>query len=430
MPVLSAKAFFSQYEVQEHLDALKLTLKFTEAVNYRLTHEPQKRCYILSIPESGTSYIKGRQDLSHLLAISFHVQTVRNGLNIVLYPRGTTPVSASLSPDRRNIEVVFSTKYPRREDFDRDGKKIVVCIDPGHGFPDPGAQSAKSNESDVVLTMAKRLRQEIESRNGMAAFLTREGDYIIQLEDRPRISDRAGADVYISLHMNAFSAPTVHGFEIFYLSAEGGEQTINEKIKELEEAENSFPDNISGNQTGVPNGNGVLNRILFDLQRNATTNSSSLFAQALNAEMGKVGKLRNRGVQRAAFRVLKTVNTPSVLIEMGFITSPRDEDYYLSEDGRAEMSARIADGIERFLRENNVQPKSSQDILDDVARSYVYPKDADKIEVYVVQPGDTLGRIARRFNVSQKSIMTENPEISKPDLIVVGKALRIKIYSD
>jgi N-acetylmuramoyl-L-alanine amidase len=230
--------------------------------------------------------------------------------------------------------------------------------------------------------------------------------------------------------MNAFSAPTVHGFEIFYLSAEGGEQTINEKIKELEEEENSFPENGDGAKKTIPNGNGVLNRILFDLQRNATTNSSSLFAQALSAEMSKVGKLRNRGVQRAAFRVLKTVNTPSVLIEMGFITSPRDEDYYLSEEGRSEMSVRIADGIERFLRENNVKPKGPQDILVDVPRSYVYPKEADRIEVYVVQPGDTLGRIARRFNVSQKSIMTENPEISRPDLIVAGKALRIKVYSE
>ena len=374
--------------------------------------------HIFTIPNSFNSKFSKRQNLSHLLAISFWIEKYRGGLRFKLYPRGVEKLQAKLIHNQKTLEILIPSPYLSRKQIDPEGNKFVVCIDAGHGGQDPGSQGKSDDEKDIVLKVSRNLRDVINALPGMVAYLTRNSDYKIELPDRARVSNYAGADVFISLHMNAIDNPKPNGFEIFYISKKGAldHKKVSLKTEKI--------DILSTRREKSQN---ILQQILIDLQQNQTVNESALFAQSLAYEMKKVKSRRNRGVRRDSFIVLKNIETPSVLIELGFITNKKDLDYFKSKSSRIEMCKRISQGVINFLKKYKSLPKESGTSFYKDSKTPIltkYPKFVVEYKRYVVRPGDTFLKLVKKFKVSYSRLKKANPKIN-PDRLYVGKTLKI-----
>lgn len=438
-------AIFRDYEILDSHEGLTILLHFDRQVNFIKTFDRIKNRYRLEIPGAKSRKYSGRQDLDHLLAISFFVKNLSRGLQIILYQRGEIEVQFESLLKKRSIKIFLPNPYPTRNVLDPGGKKYVICIDPGHGGNDPGAEGIQL-EKEMNVLVAKTLRDIINRSSGMRAFLTRETDYKIKLEDRPKISDRAGADVFISLHMNASTPPT-RGFEIFYLSEEGAEENIDKNIEGFK-SHSEVPADQDPLSLIKPD---LVHKILLDIKQGENMNSSSLLAHALANEMRKFPGSKFRGVRRQAFAVLKTLNTPSVLIELGFITNKRDAKLYLTSSTRNQMANLIVNGIRNFFIEQNLVPLPLREIAEtksvpvskpeeilqrktpttpfrplEARASLAKSKDRNPVEVeyYRVRPGDTFIKIAQYYKIPYQALMDANPE-TKPSKIPIGKKLRI-----
>ncbi|MBT3786075.1 LysM peptidoglycan-binding domain-containing protein [bacterium] len=430
-------ALLRNYEVLDSYEGMTLLLHFDKPVQFRSSYDQAKHRYRLEVPRAKSLKLLGRQDLDHLLAISFYLKNLKRGLQLILYHRGYFKVKFESMLGGRTIQMFLPNPYPTRRALDPEGKKYVVCIDPGHGGNDPGAQGIQV-EKELNMLVAKTLRDMINRHPGMVAFLTRNRDYKIKLQDRPKISDRAGADIFLSLHMNASTPPT-RGFELYYLSEEGAEENIDTHVEGFKNQEEppSEQDPLSLIKSDL------VHKIILDIQQGENVNSSSLLAHSLALEMKKFPGSKSRGVHRQAFVVLKTLNTPSVLLEMGFITNRRDVNMYLASQSRQSMAKRLVEGIRSFLINQHVVPKPLREMA--LKGSATYPKPADilKREVnkpaprqvhtprvgvafYEVKPGDTFIKIAQIYKIPYQALISANPGMV-PSRIPVGKKLRIPV---
>jgi len=414
------RAILQSYEVQENDFRFAVQMRFRAPIQYKVKEEKKDgvtKRWRVDIPNTSTTTIRGRQNLDHLLAISFYVNQTRNGLRLYFYTRGFFPVKFYRSDDGQTLTFSVENLYPIRSELDRSGRKFVVCIDPGHGGQDVGAQGEKYNEKDMVLEISRHLRDQINKRSDMVAFLTRDADYKIKLEDRLKISDRAAADVFLSLHMNSSTPPT-RGFEIFYLSKTGASQNL--KVELEAKTKNS---QINSKEPTSP----LLSKILLDLQQVETVNHSSQFAHELEQRLSEIPGSKNRGVKRQEFVVLKTLETPSVLIEMGFITNKRDVNFLSSKNGRDIYTGKLIEGIENFISNKNLHRKPEVKLQAQIERRIVkaeLPEPLKEGGLYTVKPGDTFIKIANRYSISYKSLMKANPQIS-PKKLQVGMNIRV-----
>jgi len=428
-------AVFQDFEVLKSEGGLTLLLHFDQPVSFTQEYQKAKRRYRIVIPSARSKTVKGRQDLDHLLAVSFFLRNITGGLEVLLYQRGFPPFDVRKLAAGKTLRLHLKNPYPLRSQLDPSGDQYVVCIDPGHGGHDPGAQGFRA-EKDMTLMIAKTLREVINEFPGMKAFLTREKDYKIKLADRPKISDRADADVFVSLHMNSSTPPT-RGFEIYYLSEEGADENVDNHLSALEPETHSPEEEIRFlvNQD-------LVQKIILDIKQVENVNSSSSLAHSIGTEMKSIPGSRFRGVRRDAFMVLKTVNTPSVLIELGFITNKRDVNTYLSYRGRRNVAEKITQGIRTFILSENLMPKGvkrvadvSEQVLDfinsaaplkpsDILRSK--PVRPREIAYHEVQPGDTFNKIARLYNIPASQLISANPG-TRPSAIPVGKRLKIPL---
>ncbi|PCJ19076.1 MAG: hypothetical protein COB02_08480 [Candidatus Cloacimonadota bacterium] len=396
---------------------LKIHLNFDKKIDYSFLKKEKANSHVYYVPHAINSKFGERQDLSHLLAISFWIKKYKSGLRFKFYPRGVKNLKTRLIHNRKTLEILFLSPYLSRTEIDPLGENFVVCIDAGHGGQDPGAHGSYSDEKDVVLKIARILKQEINSKPNLKAYLTRDSDYKILLEDRGKVNDYAGADVFISLHMNA-SVASARGFEIFYISKKGA---LDYKTKSLKV---DVPEILATKKEKTQK---ILNEILDDLIQNETMNDSALFAQSLAFEMKKIKSRRNRGVRREAFVVLKNIETPSVLIELGFITNKSDEKYFNKKSSQREMSKKIATGVVNFLKKYKSLPKvSGNSFYEKLKRPIIsrYPKFIIEYKNYTIKSGDTFLKIAKRFKISYSKLKRANPTI-KPDRLYVGKILKI-----
>ncbi len=419
--LLSARftAHLQSFETAEDLRGYDVRLKFDSKPDYTVRYVPHTNHYVFRLKNTDSPSLKGRQGLSHLLAISFHVKDKGNDLELLVYPRGYFGLIHTWDEASKILKIRFKNGYPTREDLDPERKLKIVCIDPGHGGHDPGAQGGRTKEKELALAMARELRDVINSKDGFKAFLTREKDYKIQLEDRPRISDRAEASIFVSLHLNA-SIPKVHGFEVFYLSDKGATQTLEKNLEDgTLKSEVEHP--------GVPEqSQDIVRQILLDMQQVETMNSSSLLANTVAASLKETGR-RSRGVRRAAFVVLKTLNTPSILIEMGYITNPSEEAYFADSGKRKEFAGKIARGIQEFLSVPLEHLSSGNSPTSMVNPQLANMSQAEpEIKIYIVKKGDTLGEIANRMKISYSEILKANSGI-KPDRIYIGQKIRVPL---
>jgi N-acetylmuramoyl-L-alanine amidase len=229
----------------------------------------------------------------------------------------------------------------------RLNRMITIALDPGHGGEDPGAIGASgSREKDVVLAIAKRLKARIEQQPNMRVMLTRDADYFVPLQVRVQKARKVQADLFVSIHADAFVEPTARGSSVFALSEKGASSTA---ARWLANKENSA-DLIGGvNLRGQDH---QLASVLLDLSTTAQINDSMKLARAVLGEIGGINKLHKGSVEQAGFAVLKAPDIPSILVETAFISNP-EEEARLTDDGyQNQMADALMSGIRKYFSKN------------------------------------------------------------------------------
>lgn len=224
---------------------------------------------------------------------------------------------------------------------------LTVAIDPGHGGEDPGATGASgSREKDVVLQIAQRLRAKIDSQPNMRAMMTRDADFFVPLNVRVQKARRVQADLFVSIHADAFLSPEAKGASVFALSERGASSTAARWMANKENAS----DLIGGANMG--NKDAQVARVLLDLSTTAQINDSLQVGKAVLAEIGGVNRLHKGSVEQAGFAVLKAPDIPSILVETAFISNPEEERKLNDESHQEQLANAILRGIKNYFARN------------------------------------------------------------------------------
>ncbi len=224
---------------------------------------------------------------------------------------------------------------------------ITVAIDAGHGGEDPGARGrGGTNEKDVTLAIARKLKERIDREQNMRAVLIRDGDYFIPLNMRVQKARRVNADLFVSIHADAFIKPHARGSSVFALSERGATSVA---ARWLAKRENDA-DLIGGVNLDIPDP--YLKQTLLDLSQTATINDSLKLARAVLSELGEINQLHKPHVEQAGFAVLKSPDIPSILVETAFISNPEEERRLSSQSYQAKMADAIFSGIRRYFSRN------------------------------------------------------------------------------
>lgn len=223
-------------------------------------------------------------------------------------------------------------------------KPIIVAIDAGHGGEDPGAMSRRGlREKDVVLSIAHKLARLIDEQPGMQAVLTREGDYYVGLRERVNKARKSQADLFVSIHCNAFSHSEMNGTAVYVVSGKGA---TSEHARWLAQKENSA-DMVGGIE--IQDKDNELAAVLIDLSQTATMEASFDLGSRMLDSLGQINNLQKPQVQQAAFAVLKAPDIPSILIETAFLTNPSEERLLGSEDYQNKMARSMLGGIKGYF---------------------------------------------------------------------------------
>ncbi len=224
---------------------------------------------------------------------------------------------------------------------------ITIAIDPGHGGEDPGALGASgSREKNITLSIARRLKGLIDKQENMRAYLTRDGDYFLPLHERVNKARRVQADLFVSVHADAFIKPHARGSSVFALSEKGATSAA---AKWLAKNENEA-DLIGGVNVGARDL--YLKQTLIDLSQTAQISDSLKLGKEVLEEIGGINRLHKPRVEQAGFAVLKAPDIPSILIETAFISNPEEEKRLNDEQYQDTMAKAIVNGIRRYFDRN------------------------------------------------------------------------------
>jgi N-acetylmuramoyl-L-alanine amidase len=232
---------------------------------------------------------------------------------------------------------------------------IIVALDPGHGGEDPGARGRGGTyEKDVTLAIAKKLKSRIDQEPNMRAVLIRDGDYFVPLQMRLAKARRVRADLFVSIHADAFIRPHARGSSVFALSESGATSAAASWLAKRE----NEADLVGGVNLDVSDP--YLKQTLLDLSQTAQINDSLKLARAVLAEIGGINKLHRQNVEQAGFAVLKSPDIPSILVETAFISNPEEERRLRNQSYQDKMAEAIFVGIKRYFTRN---PPLSRDKL-------------------------------------------------------------------
>ncbi len=232
-------------------------------------------------------------------------------------------------------------------------RKITIAIDPGHGGEDPGAIGASgSREKDITLKVAKKLKARIDNDPNMRAVLTRDGDFFIPLHGRVIKARKFQADLFISIHADAFTNPAARGSSVFALSEKGA---TSASARYLAKKENES-DLIGGVSLNIKDP--VLARTLLDLSQTATINDSLKLGKAVLGQIGNINKLHKNHVEQAGFAVLKSPDIPSILVETAFISNPEEERRLNDDEYQDTLVTSIFEGIKKYFATNPALAKT------------------------------------------------------------------------
>ena len=425
------------------------SVAFADVQGVRLWHAPESsrlvfdldrraehRIFPLSSPNRLVIDIDGSKlltEIKDLPTATGPVKSVRwgargkTGLRIVLDLReAVEPKSFPLAPNKQYNHRLVVDLYPKNKTLkpavvskpvidDRKSlagnRDIIVAIDAGHGGEDPGAIGHGGiYEKKVVMSIAKKLAAYLKKEKGFRATLIRTGDYYVGLRERTKRARKSNADLFISIHADAFRSPKAKGSSVFALSQRGA---TSEAARWLANKENSS-DLIGGvGALSLDDKEDVLAGVLLDLSMTASLGMSLELGQSVLNSMGGVSKLHKRKVEQAAFAVLKSPDIPSLLIETGFLSNPSEAKKLKTSAYQRQMANAIFKGIKRHFRKS--PPPGTY--LASVKRK------SDRIKEYVIAPGDTLSVIAQRYATSMTSLKKLNG--LKSTSLRIGQVIKV-----
>lgn len=259
------------------------------------------------------------------------------------------PAMAVVTP-----EVVAPVKAaPPKLDKPQVVRMVTVALDPGHGGEDPGAiGAAGTREKDIVLAIAKRLKFKIEEQPNMRVMLTRDGDYFVPLGTRVAKARKVQADLFVSIHADAFMKPSARGSSVFVLSEKGATSSAARWLANKE----NLADSIGGVNMGTQDRQ--LASVLLDLSTTAQINDSMKLGKAVLSEIGGFARLHKATVEQAGFAVLKAPDIPSILIETAFISNPEEEAKLRDNGYQDQIATAIMKGINNYFAKNPPMAKS------------------------------------------------------------------------
>ncbi|NYT64684.1 N-acetylmuramoyl-L-alanine amidase [Alcaligenaceae bacterium] len=224
---------------------------------------------------------------------------------------------------------------------------VLIALDPGHGGEDPGAIGrAGTREKDVVLSIAKRLKKLIDAQPNMRAYLTRDNDYFVPLHVRVQKARRVKADLFISIHADAWTKPSARGSSVFALSQTGATSAAARYMAQRE----NEADLIGGVNLGSHNKQ--VAQVLLDLSTSAQINDSVRVGSQVLGEIGKINRLHKNRVEQAGFAVLKAPDIPSILVETAFISNPEEERLLRSPAHQERIAQAVLSGINGYFSNN------------------------------------------------------------------------------
>lgn len=281
-------------------------------------------------------------EYKHRLIFDLYPQTPSDPIAELLKKGSSPPIVVEKPP----ADVPDTTKAG--EDDDKDGQKltrlVTIALDPGHGGEDPGAVGrGGSLEKNVVLSIARRLKARLEQQTNVRVMLTRDGDYFVPLNVRVQKARKVQADLFVSIHADAFVEPTARGSSVFALSEKGASSTAARWLANKENA----ADLIGG--INIRSKNQHLASVLLDLSTTAQINDSLKLAKSVLGEIGTVNRLHKAQVEQAGFAVLKAPDIPSILVETAFISNPEEEARLSDENYQDQMADALMRGIRKYL---------------------------------------------------------------------------------
>lgn len=287
------------------------------------------------------------------------------------------------------------------------GRDVLIAVDAGHGGQDPGARGAKGTwEKQITLAVARELARQINAERGLKAILIRDGDHFIPLQQRYRKAREARADLFVSIHADAFNKPSASGASVFVMSQRGAS---SEAARWLADRENAA--DLVGGVT-LDDKDNTLAKVLLDLSQSATMKASEDVAENVLSALKQVVKTHKAQVERANFVVLRSPDVPSLLVETAFISNPGEEKKLNDPAHRQRLSAAILAGVRNYF---TARPLPGTWLAAQQGRH--------RASEHLVSRGDTLSGIANRHGVSVASLRQENRLQS--DVLRIGQRLRI-----
>ena len=346
------------------------------------------------------------------LRVVFDLRSVIKPRSFILRQHGDKPdrlvidLYDQVVVTQKTVEQITAASSRRRD--------VIIAIDAGHGGEDPGAIGPNNVfEKDVVLAISKQLAKFIDAEPGFKAELIRTGDYYIPLKKRRDLARRKRADVFVSIHADAFKTPSAKGTSVFALSRRGAS---SETARFLAARENEA-DLIGGvGNVSLDDKDKLLAGVLVDLSMTASLNASLEVGGHVLQEMKQVSVLHKKRVEQAGFAVLKSPDVPSILVETGFISNPGEAKKLSTSKYRNKMARSIFTGLKHHFSKNPP------------ADSYIaWRKSGGDINHAVVR-GDTLSDIASRYGVTVSAIRKINK--LRSSAIRIGQELKIPAINE
>ncbi len=410
----------SDIRIGTQVDATRVVLDLNGPVQYRLF--PLRAPNRLVIDLQHTNLAAEFAESAATAGVVRGVRTGRQGnaLRVVLDLSGDVRPTASFAGPAGNVKerLVIDLDSPSLERSvasaapNPQPRVLTIAIDPGHGGIDPGALGrGKTREKDVVLAIARKLRDRIDREPGMRAMMVRDVDRLVPHRERMEMARRANADLFISIHADAFHDKRARGSSVYALSMNGATSEAADWLAARQNA-NSL---VGGVELGDKDP--VLASILLDLSQNATIGASLKVGSYVLKELKGVGRVHKPRVQQANFAVLRSPDVPSILVETAFISNPDEERKLKSNAHQDKLAAAITAGVRKYFVANP-PPRTLFAQMGGAADTT--PPAPTR---HVITRGDTLSEIAERYDVGLRALRRANNLAS--DQVRIGQVLTI-----
>ncbi|MAY11234.1 MAG: N-acetylmuramoyl-L-alanine amidase [Alcanivorax sp.] len=402
-------------------DHPRIVFDLPEPVEHSLDKLADSDRVVVDLPDTELDFDMASLDVSDSpikdIRVGKHPDMTRVVFDLNEAVRPRTNLLKPVAPHNWRLVVDLFDKDPRPvkpvdkpEAAAGEPREMIVAIDAGHGGEDPGASGPGNlREKDVVLQIAKKLKARIDAHDGMKAVMVRDGDYYVPLAERRRIARQDNhADVFISIHADAFTDPRAHGASVFALSNRGA---TSARARYLAKMANES-DKVAGVYEEEKDDSNLLS-VLADMRMSGSMAHSLYLGRQILAEMGQITRLHGGRdtVEQAAFVVLKEPEMVSVLVETGFISNKEEARNLRSSAHQDKLARSIEAGVERYFR---THPAPG---------SWFAAQRGQNGDQYRIRPGDTLSGIARRHQVTEQSLRAANN--IEDDRIIVGQTLVI-----